>query len=94
MFKQWPCCSRTLGDDSLAARCLTQNSYLIDGSYERHLAAKLSSPKVREQHDHCLNIIMERTGSDKNEKIYFQNISTWISKGASQAAEYYTNLTI
>ena len=30
MFKQWSCCSRTLGDDSLAARCLTQNSYLID----------------------------------------------------------------
>ena len=30
----------------------------------RHLSAELSSPKVREQHDHCLNIIMERTGSD------------------------------
>ena len=23
MFKQWSCCSRTLGDDSLAARCLS-----------------------------------------------------------------------
>ena len=24
----WSSCSRTLGDDNLAARCLTQNTYL------------------------------------------------------------------
>ena len=35
----------------------------MDNSYERHLAAKLSSPKVHEQNGHCLNIIRERTDS-------------------------------
>ena len=43
--------SRTCKDYSLTARCLTQNSHrYIDTWYERHLAAKLSSSKVRELH--------------------------------------------
>ena len=70
------CCSRTLGDDRLVARCLTQNSY------ERHLAAKLSSPKVLKQHDHCFYIIRERTCSVrykyKREK-WLSTIQVWLS---------------
>ena len=31
----------------------------------RHLAIKLSSTKERGFHDHCSNIIMERTGTDE-----------------------------
>ena len=29
-------------------------------------SGQTSSPKVREFHDHCLNIMMERTGSDND----------------------------
>ena len=37
------------------------NYYLSDKNFacDNHLAAKLSSPKVLELHNHCLNIIIE-----------------------------------
>ena len=63
LSRQWSCISRTLGDDSQAAKCLSYELSIRSEFCVRHLAAKLSSLKVHEFHDHCLNIIMERTGS-------------------------------
>ena len=61
MFEQWSCSSRTLGDDSLGARCLSYELSI----YQIRILRETSSDqtKVRELHDHCSNIIMERTGT-------------------------------